>query len=184
MWCIRLEGDWSHPIHQPPLKETQNLDLSGSMDGSDNIEDSKSSSEFDHPQTGAPEQLNKVKMNGTENEEADLVVEKNKTKKSSVLSKGLGAENKLKPLAGTESSVAQHQQANGAESAKNCPSRSDNCVSAAMNGATEPENDEDEDSLDRTRESEEWKPKPSLSESLPEGRFLFIPPNRSTSLNN
>ena len=167
-----MEGDWSHPIHQPPLKQIQNFDLSGSMEDSDNLEDSKSSSELDVPETETTGDL-----------------ETNEKTESAILKEGPGDGDKMEPgnslETGTEKSVTvAENSATGADQSVTVTDQSGTMTEKSATGmekhvaGAENEDDDDENSLDRTRESEEWKPKPSLSESLPEGRFLFIPPNR------
>ena len=167
-----MEGDWSHPIHQPPLKQIQNFDLSGSMEDSDNQEDSKSSTELDVSATETTEDL-----------------ETNEKTESAVLREGPGDGDKMEPgnclETITEKSVnVAESSATGTDQSVTVTDRRETMTEKSAIGmekhvaGVENEDDDDENSLDRTRESEEWKPKPSLSESLPEGRFLFIPPNR------
>ena len=143
------------------------------MEDSDNQEDSKSSTELDVSATETTEDL-----------------ETNEKTEPAVLREGPGDGDKMEPGNSLETileksvSVAENS-ATGTDQSVTVTDRRETMTEKSaigmekhVAGVENEDDDDDENSLDRTRESEEWKPKPSLSESLPEGRFLFIPPNR------
>jgi len=159
--CHMLDGDWSSPIHRPPLVQTQTLpDLNGSGGADEDADgDAHDSSETDKTDdSDAKRTTSEDDGEGVTDTVSDVATNDNPTSTIPISEKPTGKK-------------TEHES-------------QENIGPASRDDGKEKEDDEEEgedgdqdESFDGPDESEDWKPKP-ISELIPEGQFLFLPPNR------
>jgi len=132
--CHMLEGDWSHPIHRPPLSQTLALpELNSSESKSDDALDNSKEDDDDDDEPSKTESEKAEEPSNQSNSTGGAVTD-SQTK--------------------TDGTAAEQDDLEESFDLGNPTSEL---------GPDDP--------------SEDWRPKP-VSESLPDGHFLFLPPSR------
>ena len=164
-----MEGDWSHPIHRPPLKQTDSLP---ELNDSRTEQDESSRTEQDESsRTDEPDESSKP----------DEPQESSRTEQPgpNSITNGVQVETKAKDdTEKTDDGTERGRVELGHETETSKVEGEERSKKGAGDKETKADKEEEDDDLDETNDtSDDWRPKP-ISESLPEGHFLFIPPHR------